>query len=709
MFSALSELGRNERDGPFSPEINSLHDETWPVDSELLSLLDDHCIGGCRVVPGAGLAAFIALSVPGTNPSGFRSLQFHRPLEVKVTGSRIVARMSDDATFTITHEVPNGTIEKIGSGTTIDLHQIKAAPEPHPQSSDQPSRIIYRKNIYSSFKAVHFGPRFQNIHQVAFWNDRAEAIIGVATTGDSRFDLIRKLDPCLHMFGPIESFLDPDRAGLQGGAYLPSSLNGFTMHAQVLPDTFICRYRLPLQHERKSHVLSTSFEVLSDAGDVLITCEKYSVAWIPFSVIQKDPDVEPITKHSWSYSWVEEETSLADGLVQEHANFESLVLVGVNTHVSPILPHILSLAPQTFLIEISESDDGAYLSEMLTEFPTTSVSEAYRLTGTTLQRALHGRKTLFVLDATVESPDTNQFLKRCGNVFSLLKILAGPDVPLGGLIVVSRMAFPIADCSQGVPLLCEEKLPHFAFGSAVQGMVSVWRRECGLSPNSVWGLDLPNSKMVDLGQVIKSELQIRMQSLQCHNRIALRAPNANQALARLVPSIGPSTSEKLEKRFSGVAVITGMGSIGQALAPNLIASGCKAVIYLGRTAGTNGKVRGPPVQLLLNLEYVLVQIVSALTRLHAEYPRTPVHYMQCDVSNVFLVIEALQKITELHGSITTIIHTAGVVQDASVTNMTSERFNAVVAPKIMGGWSLHVASVKLALPLQNFVVLSSIR
>ena len=83
--------------------------------------------------------------------------------------------------------------------------------------------------------------------------------------------------------------------------------------------------------------------------------------------------------------------------------------------------------------------------------------------------------------------------------------------------------------------------------------------------------------------------------------------------------------------------------------------------------------------------------------------------MQGDVSSTGFVIEALQKICDTHGSISTIIHTAGVVKDASTTNITSEGFNAVVTPKIMGGWNLHVASVKLALPLESFVVLSSIR
>lgn len=83
--------------------------------------------------------------------------------------------------------------------------------------------------------------------------------------------------------------------------------------------------------------------------------------------------------------------------------------------------------------------------------------------------------------------------------------------------------------------------------------------------------------------------------------------------------------------------------------------------------------------------------------------------MQGDVSSTGVVIEALQKICDTYGSISTIIHTAGIVKDTLMTNITSESFNTVVTPKIIGGWNLHVASIKLALPLQSFVVLSSIR
>ena len=604
---SLSDHPRNGRspslDNP--SEIISHRDQTWLVDSELMSLLDDHQIGGRKVVPGAGLAAFIALPVPGTNLSGFKSLQFHRPLDVQTAGSRIIAQISDDATFTIIHANQNGSIEKIGSGTTITPHQSQVAPEPRARNGDPPSHIIYRDDIYSSFKGIHFGPCFQNIHQIAFWNDHAEAIIGIANAADTKLDLIRKLDPCLHMFGCMESLVNPDGAGPQGGIYLPSSLNGFIMHVQVLPDTFICRYRLPVQHKRKAHVVSTSFEVLSDAGDILITCEKYSVAWIPLAVMRQNPEIAPITQHSLTYSWVEK---MSEGAVQDWEIFDTLVLVGIKAYTSPILPQVLPLASDTFVIEISECDNGAYLSKRLSKLPKSGVPERSRLNQTSFQQALHGRKTLFVLDATVESSDAGHFLNQCANIVSFLKVLAEAEVLLDGLVVVSRMAFPIADFNPDASPLCDDTLPHFTFGSAVQGIVAVWRRECGLSPNAVWGLDLPHSRVVELGQVIRSELQIRRQSAQCHSRVALRARDTNEALARLVPSICLSTTKELENRrtFSGVAVITGMGSIGQALAPNLIASGCKAVIYLGRTATTDEKVRVLPIQLLLHVEYIVV-------------------------------------------------------------------------------------------------------
>jgi hypothetical protein len=45
------------------------------------------------------------------------------------------------------------------------------------------------------------------------------------------------------------------------------------------------RYCLLLEVERNGRLLSVSFEVLSHSGDLLVSCRKYSVTWVPRGVV----------------------------------------------------------------------------------------------------------------------------------------------------------------------------------------------------------------------------------------------------------------------------------------------------------------------------------------------------------------------------------------------------------------------------------------
>ncbi len=66
-----------------------------------------------------------------------------------------------------------------------------------------------------------------------------------------------------------------------------------------------------------------------------------------------------------------------------------------------------------------------------------------------------------------------------------------------------------------------------------------------------------------------------------------------------------------------------------------------------------------------------------------------------------LVNEIARSMQPLRG----IMHAAAVIDDALVTNLTPERFDAVFGPKIRGAWNLHQAT--LGLPLDFFVMFSS--
>jgi acyl carrier protein len=57
------------------------------------------------------------------------------------------------------------------------------------------------------------------------------------------------------------------------------------------------------------------------------------------------------------------------------------------------------------------------------------------------------------------------------------------------------------------------------------------------------------------------------------------------------------------------------------------------------------------------------------------------------------------------GPITTVVHAAGVLDDATLANLDWPRFEAVLAPKVTGGWNLHDATRRD--PVSTFVLYSA--
>lgn len=93
----------------------------------------------------------------------------------------------------------------------------------------------------------------------------------------------------------------------------------------------------------------------------------------------------------------------------------------------------------------------------------------------------------------------------------------------------------------------------------------------------------------------------------------------------------------------------------------------------------------------------------------------PVTYIQVDICDLAALRLVFQRITTspefASARISNLVHTAGVIQDATLSAVTPSAFEQVICPKILGAWNLHVLSEELGLnaTLEQFVLLSSIR
>jgi NAD(P)-dependent dehydrogenase (short-subunit alcohol dehydrogenase family)/acyl carrier protein len=77
----------------------------------------------------------------------------------------------------------------------------------------------------------------------------------------------------------------------------------------------------------------------------------------------------------------------------------------------------------------------------------------------------------------------------------------------------------------------------------------------------------------------------------------------------------------------------------------------------------------------------------------------------CDLTDETEVIQLFQQIQQQFPSLKGVIHAAGVLDDGTLSSLTWERFETVMAPKVTGTWNLHQSS--LDLELDFFICFSS--
>ena len=146
----------------------------------------------------------------------------------------------------------------------------------------------------------------------------------------------------------------------------------------------------------------------------------------------------------------------------------------------------------------------------------------------------------------------------------------------------------------------------------------------------------------------------------------------------LKPVRAPSTSDKLQ--FGAFIVTGGLGGLGQSLLRYLMQRGAnKLAIFELRDEAS--MIRNDRTN----------TIVKCLDRLRSQ--NCKVEVFPIDVTNYKAVQESVAKVIQSFGSITGVFHLAGRLNDQLISNLTSSDFYMVCAPKILGAWNLHTATL----------------
>ncbi|KAF8217001.1 hypothetical protein K438DRAFT_2007702 [Mycena galopus ATCC 62051] len=286
-----------------------------------------------------------------------------------------------------------------------------------------------------------------------------------------------------------------------------------------------------------------------------------------------------------------------------------------------------------------------------------------------------------ILDATTvdDVPDSPHFSAFWHSAISLMQALGRSKKRSFQLIVISTGSKSLAvGSSTPAP---------YILGAMVQGMLRVFRTETGL--NNAYGIEFPaNVSAQVIADALKAELVRKSEESLVAYRYAWFPGEAGISLRRFVPELRPLVEEGRDVQLRGVGVVVGMGSIGVALGPPLIAAGCSTIVFLGRRPPTDEKV---------------AQQLASLSKTSGEFV-----YMQVDASEVDALRRALQDITATHGEIKNILHTAASAFEAPIDSFTTDGFDRVIRPKVNGAYNLHILTGKLSLELDSFVMFSGI-
>jgi hypothetical protein len=245
--------------------------EILRADQPLLDIINDHQIESRRVLPGVAFADMLARLA--ANPrKQVESVRFHQPWVLEAVGPTLVTQLKKDGTFTISQDGKTSEVDRLCSGSLKpSTSRYRSRPV---GSSVAPQRVISTDQVYTPFSGnIHFGPAFRNVKQITMWDDHVDALIIVPPSSYPHIDRIRKLDPCLHMFGALPQFEDVPDTIKNDGFYLPTSLEGFQLYGDDLPSQFICRYHLPFHIEHNYRSVTITFEVRSMNGELLVSCQ----------------------------------------------------------------------------------------------------------------------------------------------------------------------------------------------------------------------------------------------------------------------------------------------------------------------------------------------------------------------------------------------------------------------------------------------------
>ena len=167
----------------------------------------------------------------------------------------------------------------------------------------------------------------------------------------------------------------------------------------------------------------------------------------------------------------------------------------------------------------------------------------------------------------------------------------------------------------------------------------------------------------------------------CGDEEELALRGGRRLVARLRRGDPPAGTGELALDPAASYLITGgLGALGREVARWLVERGARRLVLTGRSEP------GEPARAELRA---------------LEAAGAAVDLRRCDVSDPGACARLIEGLESLRG----VVHAAGVLDDGVLAEQTWDRFERVLAPKVLGAWNLHLAT--RGLPLDFFCLFAS--
>ena len=154
------------------------------------------------------------------------------------------------------------------------------------------------------------------------------------------------------------------------------------------------------------------------------------------------------------------------------------------------------------------------------------------------------------------------------------------------------------------------------------------------------------------------------------------------------PPVRPAMPQFNVRADATYLISGGFGAVGMAITDWLVAQGARHLIVISRSGARSDRAK---------------RRLGAWRAAGAEVRDEAV-----DVSDARAVADLIGGAAASMPPLRAVFHTAGVVEDSAISNITLESLRRTLAPKLDGAWNLHNATEAAGIDLEAFVLFSSV-